>query len=171
MYLQSVNIRGKLEMQHHHQPDGNSGKVQCDDGYRVLCGPEESRRAAPVGRRSRRVGWRGTRKRGVGGTWIGFPRFPPAKSATPRVSPIPSHPPFNASLRSTTTCTLLVLVLWDSPSPPPRIRRRAPIPTTLLVLHPAKALFGLLGLNPDMDSIQVWIGLIQALHPNPNNPR
>jgi hypothetical protein len=152
--------------------------VQCYDGYRVLSGRKKmpcEQRAAPVGRRSRRVGWRGTRKRGVGGTWIGFPRFPSAKSATPppprRVSPRspPTQPPFNFAPPPLVLYS--ALVLWDSPSPPPRIRRRAPIPTTLLVLHPAKALFGLLGLNPDMDSIQVWIGLIQALHPNPNNPR
>jgi hypothetical protein len=34
----------------------------------------------------------------------------------------------------------------------------------------AKASFILLGLNPNMDSTQAWIWLIQAFHPNPNNP-
>jgi hypothetical protein len=39
------------------------------------------------------------------------------------------------------------------------------VPATL------QALFVLLGLNPDMESIQAWIGLIPTLHTNPINPR
>jgi hypothetical protein len=35
---------------------------------------------------------------------------------------------------------------------------------------PLEALLVLLQLNPDLESIQTWIGLIERLHPIPSNP-